>query len=192
MYIFIETLLNYMTNISFYFALKASGTAELRSHPVIESLVGLRQTLEKMDKIEEKLEDQIEIFVQQLDQAEKPVVQKKKKSDNKNKANRVTFAEPVFDQDEEDEDSEEEDISGLVQTDEESEEESEEEDAIDIEEEFKSLKKAAKLAKKRKRQSTDDFGDLDALDEVDMEDKLTKKRSIRDYIAKIDSVSRNN
>jgi U3 small nucleolar RNA-associated protein 3 len=177
-----------MTNISFYFALKASGTAELRSHPVIESLFGLRQTLEKMDKIEEKLEDQIEDFVQQLDQAEKPAVQKKKKSDNKNKANRVTFAEPVFDQDEEDEESEEEDISGLVQT----EEESEEEDAIDIEEEFKSLKKVAKLAKKRKRQSTDDFGDLDALDEVDMEDKLTKKRSIRDYVAKIDSVSRNN
>ncbi|KAI8890370.1 hypothetical protein K501DRAFT_265827, partial [Backusella circina FSU 941] len=67
------------------------------------------------------------------------------------------------------------------------EEESENEDTLDIEEEFKSLKKVAKLAKKRKRQTADDFGDLDALDEVDMEDKLAKKRSIRDYVAKIDS-----
>ena len=59
----------------------------------------------------------------------------------------------------------------------------------EMELEFKSLKK---LAKKRKRAAaSDDFGELDALDELDMEDKIAKKKSIRDYVAKIDSVSIN-
>jgi U3 small nucleolar RNA-associated protein 3 len=66
-----------------------------------------------------------------------------------------------------------------------------EEDHIEvpmIEEEFRSMKKAAKAAKKRKRMAEDDdFQDLDALDSVDIEDKTAKKRSLRDYVSKIDS-----
>ncbi|KAI9335809.1 Sas10 C-terminal domain-containing protein [Pilaira anomala] len=179
-----QTLMNYMTNISFYFALKASETNDIRDHPVIQALFKLRQTLEKLDAIEEKLQDEIQDFVTELEdeqeeeEEEVPVEKAEKKTKSlKNKKKAVKFV-PTHDSDLSDDLQQ----SGI-------EEESEDEQDIlndihDIEEEFKSLKKASK---KRKRTVTDDFGELEALDEVDMEDKIIKKKSIRDYVAKIDS-----
>lgn len=181
-----QTLMNYMTNISFYFALKASETNDIRDHPVIQALFKLRQTLEKLDELEEKLQDEIQDFVTELEdeqeeeEEEVPVekVEKKTRS-SKNKKKAVKFV-PTQDSD----------LSDDLQQSEIEEESENEQDILndirDIEEEFKSLKKASK---KRKRTVTDDFGELEALDEVDMEDKIIKKKSIRDYVAKIDSVS---
>ncbi|KAI8136776.1 Sas10 C-terminal domain-containing protein [Fennellomyces sp. T-0311] len=161
-----QLLMNYMTNISFYLVLKASGTVDIHSHPVIGALVELRNTLEKTEQVEVKLRPEIDAFIDQLDaepvqqeeaieEEEKPVV--KKIASKKTKAAQIV---PQISEDEEDEET------------------------FDIEEEFKSLKKANK---KRKRLATDDFGELEALDELDMQDKLAKKRSIRDYVTKIDA-----
>jgi U3 small nucleolar RNA-associated protein 3 len=170
-----QVLMNYMTNISFYFALKASETSDVRDHPVIQALFHLGQTLEKMNALEEKLESDIEVFIDTLDQVDvkSALITKSVKKQNRNlQVPTVVPESDLSDEDEDEEQSEnEQDILNEIQ---------------DIEEEFKSLKK---LAKKRKRAVTDDFGELDALDEVDMEDKIAKKKSIRDYVAKIDSVS---
>lgn len=174
-----DLILNYLTNIAFYLCLKASGTSNIRDHPVIGSLVELRTSIEKAEVIEKKLgmEKQISHITKQLGElntaAPKKAAGKNGKINGKNgKVSKKT-------------------VEIVEQQLEESEDESEvEEDHIDvpmIEEEFKSMKKANK---KRKRQTaSDDFQDLDALDTVDIEDKAAKKRSLRDYVAKIDTVS---
>jgi U3 small nucleolar RNA-associated protein 3 len=174
-------ILNYLTNIAFYLCLKASGTSNIRDHPVIGSLVELRTSIEKAEAIEKKLsmEKQISHVTKQLIELNtepKKAEKKNGKINGKNGKVPKKIAEPV---------------EIVEQQPEESEDESEiDEDHIDvpmIEEEFKSMKKANK---KRKRQTaSDDFQDLDALDTVDIEDKVAKKRSLRDYVAKIDTVS---
>lgn len=175
-----QTVMNYMTNISFYFALKASDSNDVRDHPVIQALFSLKQTLEKLDVLEEKLQDEIQDLVTELEEEEEeeePVVIEEKPV-KKQKSKSKSVKKPVVI-------SHDSDISDNLQDDTE-----DEQDILneidDIEEEFKSLKKANK---KRKRAVQDDFGELDALDELDMEDKISKKKSIRDYVAKIDSVS---
>ncbi|KAI8990072.1 Sas10 C-terminal domain-containing protein [Pilobolus umbonatus] len=172
-----QTLMNYMTNISFYFALKASNSTDIKDHPVIQALFKLRSTLEKLDQVEETIQTDIEKFVNTLDKKNKRIP----------KLPTVKKAKDVVLQSEEEQSEEE---SSEEQSEEQSEEESEEEsedDIQNIEEEFKSLKKAVQKDKKRKRAISDDFGELDALDELDLEDKLIKKKSIRDYVAKIDT-----
>jgi U3 small nucleolar RNA-associated protein 3 len=171
-----QTLMNYMTNISFYFALKASEANDIRDHPVIQALFKLLQTFEKLEILEEKLESEITEFTANLDAVDKTST-KQPKQNKKSKKERVSAAiahELESGSDLQDDSEDEQDIMNEIQ---------------DIELEFKSLKK---LAKKRKRAAaSDDFGELDALDELDMEDKIAKKKSIRDYVAKIDSVSIN-
>ncbi|KAI9322501.1 Sas10 C-terminal domain-containing protein [Dichotomocladium elegans] len=169
-----QLLLNYLTNVSFYFVLKASGTPGLRDHPVINSLVALRASLEKTEQVENKLQAQIDAFMDKLDAPELST-EKSHTATAKTKLpkkNKKQVAQPM---------SEDEDIVDM-------EEKEEDRDVFDIEQEFKSLKKNGKAAaKKRKRSMQDDFGELEALDEIDLEDKMAKKRSIRDYVAKIDS-----
>ncbi|KAI8388429.1 Sas10 C-terminal domain-containing protein [Radiomyces spectabilis] len=171
----------YLTNVSFYFVLKASDVRDVRGHPVIQALVELRMTLDKLEKVEKKLGSRLDDFIATLDA---PAIDKtevipepSKQRTKKSKKTQPSAAAAVSYSDDEDDllDLEEEaaeDASSAV---------------LDIEEEFKSLKKAAKAGKKRKRAFADDFGELDALDMVDMEDKIAKKRSIRDYVAKIDA-----
>ncbi|KAG0189779.1 hypothetical protein DFQ28_002909 [Apophysomyces sp. BC1034] len=169
-----QLLMNYLTNISFYLALKASGTANIREHPVIHALVELRTTLEKMEQVEEKLQPTIDQFIQTLHESgesELNAVAAKKQRVSKKKV-KVQAPVELEEEEEEEELSDEDDEQEII------------DQVNDIEEEFKSLKK---LAKKRKRALADDFGDLELLDEVDMEDKIAKKRSIRDYVAKIDA-----
>lgn len=175
-----QTVMNYMTNISFYFALKASDANDIRDHPVIQALFKLRQTLEKLEALEEKLQDDIQDFVTELDEEseeeEEPVAvvkksDKKTKKPSTKKAVKFTAVQDSDLSDDLPESEDEQDILNEIE---------------DIEQEFKSLKKAAK---KRKRVVHDDFGELEGLDEIDMEDKITKKKSIRDYVAKIDAVS---
>jgi U3 small nucleolar RNA-associated protein 3 len=62
-----HTLLNYLTNISFYFFLKSSGTRSLQIHPVIDALVDLRTTLDKLETLESKMEDIIKQFIDRLE-----------------------------------------------------------------------------------------------------------------------------
>ncbi|CEP15399.1 hypothetical protein [Parasitella parasitica] len=167
-----QTLMNYMTNISFYFALKASDTNDIRDHPVIQALFKLRQTWEKIELLEEKIGLDIQQTILGLETEEKPHTKlpiqiKKAKRDTIPLAN---ISDSASLSDHQDDSEDQQDIINEIQ---------------DIEQEFKSLKK---LAKKRKRVAVDDdFGELDALDELDMEDKIAKKKSIRDYVAKIDS-----
>ncbi|KAJ2955768.1 hypothetical protein NQZ79_g8278 [Umbelopsis isabellina] len=177
-------LLNYLTNIAFYLCLKASGTPNIRDHPVINSLVELRTAIEKAEVIENKLgmQKKIEDLRVQFEELKAP----KKQTNGTNSVNgtngikskakkqKVTQPEPeVLSEDDQIEQEMESDL---------------EEDNIDvpmIEEEFKSMKKAAK---KRKRVAeSNDFHDLDMLDSVDIEDKAAKKRSLRDIVSKIDS-----
>lgn len=169
-----QTLMNYMTNISFYFALKASQTTDIREHPVIQALFHLRQTMEKVESVEQKLKPEIRKFIIGLDSEGAFVKHNgaKKQVDEEDDMSDIQSEQ-------ESEHFDEEEFAGFDE-----EEEEEKARIADIEEEFKSLKKASK---KRKRQAMEDFGELDALDELDMEDKLVKKKSIRDYIAKIES-----
>ncbi|KAI7865748.1 Sas10 C-terminal domain-containing protein [Mucor mucedo] len=173
-----QTVMNYMTNISFYFALKASDANDIRDHPVIQALFKLRQTLEKLEALEEKLQDDIQDFVTELDEEseeeEEPVVvaEKANKKAKKSSPKKAVKFNAVQDSDISDDLQESEDEQDILN------------EIEDIEQEFKSLKKAAK---KRKRVINDDFGELEGLDEIDMEDKITKKKSIRDYVAKIDA-----
>lgn len=183
-YCFVDLLLNYLTNIAFYLCLKASGTPNIRDHPVINSLVELRTAIEKAEVIENKLamQKKIEDLRVQCEERKAP-----KKETNgahkvngtndlkrKSKKSKVTQPEPEVL-------SEEDQLEQELESD-------MEEDSINvpmIEEEFKSMKKAAK---KRKRQAeANDFHDLDMLDSVDIEDKAAKKRSLRDIVSKIDS-----
>jgi U3 small nucleolar RNA-associated protein 3 len=141
-------------------------------------LVDLRTSIEKAETIEKKLNmqkqiDSISKQLEELNTTPKKAVTKHEKSNGKVAKKTVQPVEIVEEQ------LEESDVESEI-----------EEDGVDvpiIEEEFKSMKKANK---KRKRPTTsDDFQDLDALDTVDIEDKTAKKRSLRDYVAKIDTVS---
>ena len=69
-----HTLLNYLTNISFYFFLKSSGTRHLRTHPVIDALVNFKTALNKLEIVESKMEDLIRAFVDRLE-TDDPIVQ---------------------------------------------------------------------------------------------------------------------
>jgi len=57
-----QLLLNYCMNISFYLMLKANGK-QVKDHPVIDQLVKVRVTLDKMKPLEMKLKHQIEKLV---------------------------------------------------------------------------------------------------------------------------------
>ncbi|KAI9494651.1 Sas10 C-terminal domain-containing protein [Zychaea mexicana] len=181
-----QLLLNYLTNVSFYFVLKASGSIDIQSHPVINALVELRSTLEKTEQVEVKLRSQIDAFIDDLDASsqklDKPATAEVKDVEHVTKKNNATAKKSK-------KAAAQEEATVPQFSDEEQEEDLEDDTAItafDIEEEFKSLKKANKK-RKRTAGATDDFGELEALDELDMQDKLAKKRSIRDYVTKIDA-----
>ncbi|KAI9300607.1 Sas10 C-terminal domain-containing protein [Cunninghamella echinulata] len=183
-----QLFLNYLTNVSFYFSLKASGTPDIREHPCINALVELRATIEKTEKLETKIKPQLETFLENLDKPDTLIkdnnnTMKTKKISNKTKpANKKSseIQQPTYNEYED-----EDEFLGFDDDDEDNQGEEEDEETVpDIEQEFKSLKKQVK---KRKRALANDFGDFDAMEEVDMEDKIMKKRSIRDYVAKIES-----
>lgn len=55
-------MLSYLTNISFYLLLKATG-GKVKDHPVIGQLVELRTVMEKIKPLEQKLQYQIDKLV---------------------------------------------------------------------------------------------------------------------------------
>ncbi|KAI8067846.1 Sas10 C-terminal domain-containing protein [Gongronella butleri] len=176
-----QLYMNYLTNISFYFVLKAHNTSGLRDHPVIQTLVSLRQAIEKSERVEKKRRAEIDDFLANLGATPKPAAAaaaaQPAASRRATKAKRVAIAMPT---------SSESDVDADADVAESNDDEEQDTWAAihDIEEEFKSMKKQSN---KRKRDLADDFGELDAMEQVDMEDKLQRKRSIRDYVAKIES-----
>lgn len=167
----VELLTTYLTNVSFYFVLKASGTNDIRDHPVINALVDLRSKLDDIEQVEVKLRPRIDAFMDALDApVEEERIPEKTVNTAAKKEKKKTKKAPAH--------------AALANT--EPEEELEDDNQVpDIETAFKSLKKSAK--KRKRAAASDDFGELDALDELDMEDKAARKRSIRDYVAKIDA-----
>ncbi|CAG8451367.1 13614_t:CDS:10 [Acaulospora colombiana] len=132
----------------------------LREHPVINALVELKVTLDKLDKLELSVGSLIKTFIDDLDQTDEVStnieVEKMDKGEQEEEPQSL-----VYDKDEE--------ISQVQPT-------------LVVEEEFVSFKKPSN---KRKLESTD-FGDLDTLDDVDAEDKAQRRKSLRHYVARID------
>ncbi|KAF9107563.1 hypothetical protein BGX29_005922 [Mortierella sp. GBA35] len=189
-----QTLINYLTNIAFYITLKTSpesSATDLTNHPVIDALYELKKSIAKMEKMEKKkavsesMEDLLELLEEggeqeddeqdedeeeeeerlRLEQEAKAAKKAAKKAGNSKKEKAVketTKAKKAFDYD------------------------------VELEEEFvshnkKSKKSAKSISTDKKRARLEsDYGDLDELLDVDMEDKAQKKRSLRDYVAKID------
>ncbi|KAF9192853.1 hypothetical protein BGZ51_004616 [Haplosporangium sp. Z 767] len=183
-----QTLINYLTNIAFYITLKTSpdtATVDLTSHPVIDALYELKKSIVKLEKMEKRravsdsmhdllmlLEDggesegdeaEDEEEMQRLLEEEakaKKVAKKNKKSKKDATSKAESTTKKPFEYN------------------------------VDLEEEFvshnkKSKKKSISTEKKRARLESD-YGDLDELMDVDLEDKVQKKKSLRDYVAKID------
>ncbi|KAF9974992.1 hypothetical protein BGZ73_001485 [Actinomortierella ambigua] len=192
-----QTLANYLTNIAFYITLKSSpGTdaLELREHPVIDALVELRTMLAKLDKFENKkstrrdMEGLLEILelggedededeedgsddeeaARQLEEARlaRKAAKDKKTKTKKAKESKDKSKQQPFEYN------------------------------VELEDEFVSYNKPTRKSKKtdastiakttKRRTLDDDYGDMDELLDVDLEDKAQKKRSLRDYVAKVD------
>ncbi|GET00169.1 Sas10 domain-containing protein [Rhizophagus clarus] len=201
-----HTLLNYLTNISFYFFLKSSGTRHLRIHPVIDALVDLRTALDKLETLESKMEDTIKQFIDRLEtdvhidkseKVEKEIeideiineqpLQKRinskfekdkvKKSKGKNES-----IEPKREKKLDEENNEKSNKTKLQNEYIKNDDSSNVADTL-TEPEFVSFRNT----KKNKRTREDlDLGDLDVLDDVDAEDKAQNRKSLRHYVAKID------
>ncbi|KAF8940546.1 hypothetical protein BGZ58_005880 [Dissophora ornata] len=187
-----QTLINYLTNIAFYITLKTSpdtGAADLTNHPVIDALYELKKSIVKLEKMEKKkaISESLDDFVEILenggdlddeeddeDEEEIRYLQeqeaKAKKASKKSKKSTKMAS------------SKTKDISKAEEF----------EYNVDLEEEFVSHNKKSKkngksiLSDKKRSRLESDYGDLDELLDVDLEDKAQKKRSLRDYVAKLD------
>ncbi|ORY03783.1 hypothetical protein K493DRAFT_65015 [Basidiobolus meristosporus CBS 931.73] len=176
-----QLLLNYLLNTSFYFLLKSSGAPDIKEHPVIDILVSLKTNLEKVEQLEEKLHQDLEDFVELLHSnlldSENEQEEEEEEEDEDADEQDISIEKPslVDDMAEEDED---EDISD------EQSEESEKE--ASFEDDFAKVNKELSTKLRKRKKADNDFGDLDI---QDIESQSTKKRSLRDYVAKINQSS---
>ncbi|KAG0242129.1 hypothetical protein BGW41_004752 [Actinomortierella wolfii] len=193
-----QTLANYLTNIAFYITLKSSPDTDalnLREHPVIDALVELRTMLGKLDKFENKkstrrdMEDLLEILEMGGDEdseedgdKEEDEEELARQLEEERRARKAAASEKKTKKKKE------------KKTDQAKEQPFKYE--VELEDEFVSYNKpnrkskksetASTIAKTGKKSLDDDYGDLDELLDVDLEDKAQKKRSLRDYVAKVD------
>ncbi|KAF9380268.1 hypothetical protein CPB97_008487 [Podila verticillata] len=192
-----QTLINYLTNIAFYITLKTSpepASADLRDHPVIDALLELKTSIGKLEKLEEKkavrdsMEDLLELLeaagsegdedeeedqdeedqknAEELKRLEKELAKAKKAAKaSKKKSKETTKDSKPFEYN------------------------------VDLEDDFVAHSKKSKKSstksissddKKKRSRLENDYGDLDELLDVDVEDKVQKKKSLRDYVAKLD------
>ncbi|KAG0210977.1 hypothetical protein BGX28_008685 [Mortierella sp. GBA30] len=191
-----QTLINYLTNIAFYITLKTSpetGAADLTSHPVIDALYELKKSIVKLEKMEKKkavsesMEDLLELLENggesegEEDNGEDEEAEMQRMLEEEAKAKKSAKKTKKSKKDESAKKSKDASSKKAFEYN------------VDLEEEFvshnkKSKKNASKsisLDKKRSRMEND-YGDLDELLDVDLEDKVQKKKSLRDYVAKID------
>ncbi|KAF9112586.1 hypothetical protein BGX27_003124 [Mortierella sp. AM989] len=186
-----QTVINYLTNIAFYITLKTSpdnGATDLTNHPVIDALYELKKSIVKLEKMEKKkaisesMQDLLELLENggesededdTIDEEEEMrlLEEETKKAAKKSKKNKKVTAEKKTKK------------TSMPK---------EFEYNVDLEEEFVSHNKKSKkgeksiLSEKKRNRLESDYGDLDELMDVDLEDKAQKKRSLRDYVAKID------
>ncbi|KAF9173376.1 hypothetical protein BGX21_003237 [Mortierella sp. AD011] len=185
-----QTVINYLTNIAFYITLKTSpenGTTDLTNHPVIDALYELKKSIVKLEKMEKKkaisesMQDLLEILenggesegednsideeeamrlIEEEESKKAPKKSKNSKKDISEKKTKNTLKPKEFEYN------------------------------VEFEEEFVSHNKKSKNGKsisdKKRNRLESDYGDLDELMDVDLEDKAQKKRSLRDYVAKLD------
>ncbi|KAK9696101.1 something about silencing protein 10, partial [Basidiobolus ranarum] len=165
-----QILLNYLLNTSFYFLLKSSGAPDIKEHPVIDVLVNLKTNLEKIEQLEEKLHQDLEDFIELL---------------HSNLLDSENEKEDVEEENEEEHSVEEASISDESANEDEevSDEQVEEsEEEADFEDDFDQVNKELSTKLRKRKKADNDFGDLDI---QDIESQSTKKRSLRDYVAKI-------
>ncbi|KAG9296944.1 hypothetical protein G9A89_006899 [Geosiphon pyriformis] len=188
-----QTLINYLTNISFYFVLKSTSTPRLQEHPIFDALVDFKKTLNKIESLENMMKDSIKEFTDKVERSEKDdlsrttdstqapprvnpksVLKTSKNLKNAPTTKKVTIITP---------DHSDDDYKDYYRETEKNLANSNSYWLMSIMgEEFRSLKNKNKF--KRKRNSTD-LGDLDVLDEIDAEEKAQKKNSLRHYTARV-------
>ncbi|KAF9366021.1 hypothetical protein BGX34_006906 [Mortierella sp. NVP85] len=188
-----QTFINYLTNISFYIALKTSPEAtstDLTNHPVIDALYELKKSIDKLERMEKKktisksMQDLLEILEndgednddQENGEDEEEMRRLKKEEVKTRKAAKKTKKSKA-------------ESAGKLKS--ENSAPRTFEYNVDYEDDFVSYNKKAKKTGKsivpdKKRRAENDYGDLDELLDVDLEDKAQKKRSLRDYVAKLD------
>ncbi|KAG0309081.1 hypothetical protein BGZ98_005403 [Dissophora globulifera] len=189
-----QTIVNYLTNIAFYITLKTSpdtDSTDLTNHPVIDALYELKKSIIKLEKMEKKKaigeamgalleilenggesdgeesgDSEDEETLRRLQEQEakaKKAAKKTKKSTKEAKTKDSSKAKTK-----------------------------EFEYNVDFEEEFVSQSKKSKkgtksiLSDKKHTRTDSDYGDLEELLDIDLEDKAQKKRSLRDYVSKLD------
>ncbi|KAF8986285.1 hypothetical protein BGZ46_006907 [Entomortierella lignicola] len=188
-----QTVINYLTNIAFYITLKTSpddGATDLTNHPVIDALYELKKSIVKLEKMEKKkaisesMQDLLELLENGGESEEEDNTTDDEKATmrliQENEARKTAKKNKKTKKD-----ASEKKTKKLTKP-------KEFEYNVDFEEEFVSHNKKSKkhgksiLADKKRSRLENDYGDLDELMDVDLEDKAQKKRSLRDYVSKLD------
>jgi len=188
-----QTLVNYLTNIAFYITLKASpdtNANDLRDHPVIDAMLELKTSIGKLEKLEEKkniresMEDLLEILE---NGAESDEDEEDEEEIDEEEMQRL-LEEAAKAKKSKKEGAEKKKKEGAEKKKKESKKEFEYN--VELEDEFVSHKKTKKngksISEKKRTRLESDYGDLDELLDVDLEDKVQKKKSLRDYVSKLD------
>ncbi|KAG0371272.1 Sas10 C-terminal domain-containing protein [Gamsiella multidivaricata] len=187
-----QTLISYLTNIAFYITLKTTpetDSTDLTNHPVIDALYELKKAIVKLEKMEKKkaIADSMEELLEVLenggesdaDTDEEDEEEIRRLMEKKANARKVSVKGKKLQNE------------ANSKTARKTAKSKEFEYNVDFEEEFvshskKSKKDAKSISTDKKRRMESDYGDLDELLDVDLEDKAQKKRSLRDYVAKLD------
>ncbi|KAF9913078.1 hypothetical protein BX616_010168 [Lobosporangium transversale] len=185
-----QTLINYLTNIAFYITLKTSpdnGTTDLTNHPVIDALYELKKSIIKLEKMEKKktIRESMEDLLELLESGEDPEdTDKSEDEEDKQHSKQDSKAKTPLEKNKKTKKK-----TAVKQTAEKAKPKGFEYN-VELEEEFvshnKKVKNRKSAADKKRSRLENDYGDLDELLDVDMEDKAQKKRSLRDYVAKLD------
>ncbi|KAJ9051866.1 something about silencing protein 10 [Entomophthora muscae] len=181
LYLKYETLLNYMTNIAFYLHLKACGTKDIQTHPVVEALVKYTNVLHKLEDAEENTDDIFEMVDEVLTRIENGGTAFSSEDDSDNQDENTKELPDISVQGSE---SEASDMESLVDEDSaESVSEVESEDKFTTLEQLRRNLRKPKASAISKKES--DFMDSEFLDEDDAAEKMIKKRTLRHHASVI-------
>ncbi|KAF9213705.1 hypothetical protein CPC16_004414 [Podila verticillata] len=192
-----QTLINYLTNIAFYITLKTSpepASADLRDHPVIDALLELKTSIGKLEKLEEKkavresMEDLLELLEAAGSEGDEDEDEDQDEEDQKNAEELKRLEKELA--------KAKKAAKAIKKKSKETTKDSKPfEYNVDLEDDFVAHSKKSKKSstksissddKKKRSRLENDYGDLDELLDVDVEDKVQKKKSLRDYVSKLD------
>ncbi|KAF8987140.1 hypothetical protein BGZ52_005950 [Haplosporangium bisporale] len=187
-----QTLINYLTNIAFYITLKTSpepASADLRDHPVIDALLELKTSIGKLEKLEEKkavresMEDLLELLEAAGSEGDEDEDEDQDEEDQKNAEELKRLEKELA--------KAKKAAKAIKKKSKETTKDSKPfEYNVDLEDDFVAHSKKSKKSstksissddKKKRSRLENDYGDLDELLDVDVEDKVQKKKSLRDY-----------